>query len=165
MATHLDELAARFLAQKSFAVTGVSRTGESAANFIWNSLNKRGKTAFAVNPNTDSINGEICYRSLEAIPAAPEAVIIAGPVSATATTVASCIALGVSMIWMHRSLDAGSVDDEAVLNARLHGITVIDGACPMMYLKPVDLGHTCFKWWMSVRGTLPKPEKLHTSVV
>jgi predicted CoA-binding protein len=162
--TALDNLADVFFRKERFAITGVSRKGESAANFIWETFLKYGLHTDAVNPKAESIAGKPCFHSLSALPQAPEAVVIAGPAHATAATVKECIALGVSMIWMHRALDAGSVDDDAVLDARLHGITVIDGACPMMYLKPVDFAHSCFKWWMKLRGTLPKPETLHETV-
>lgn len=80
------------------------------------------------------IDGEPCYKSLSALPEIPEAVVIGGPSAATAGAVDECIALGLRKIWMHRSLDAGSVDETAVVKARNHGIAVIDGACPMMYL-------------------------------
>src|ERR1051326_8052732 len=36
-----------------------------------------------------------------------------------------------------------------------HDISVIAGACPMMYGAGVDLGHTCIRWFMKLTGGLP----------
>jgi predicted CoA-binding protein len=65
---------------------------------------------------------------------------------------------GVGMVWMHRSLDmlgGGSVSEEAVEFCRENGIEVIAGACPMMFCKPVDIGHKCMGWIMKVSGRMP----------
>jgi len=73
----------------------------------------------------------------------------------TEEVVRQAIAAGIPRVWMHKSI-GNSVSDEAVKLCREHGISVIAGACPMMFAEPVDFGHKCIKWWMGVTGKLPK---------
>ncbi|MCF7798193.1 MAG: CoA-binding protein, partial [Candidatus Marinimicrobia bacterium] len=73
----------------------------------------------------------------------------------TEEVVQQAIDAGVPRVWMHRSF-GNSVSEKAVQMCRENGITVIPGACPMMFAEPVDFGHKCIKWFMGVTGKLPK---------
>ena len=42
---------------------------------------------------------------------------------------------------MHRAVGAGSVCDAATVYGREHGITVIDGGCPLMFGPTADVAH------------------------
>ena len=64
----MNNLIADFLAQKRIAVAGVSRSGNDFSNAIYRKLRDAGYQVYAVNPNIDEIDGEICYRQLAAIP-------------------------------------------------------------------------------------------------
>ena len=48
-----------------------------------------------------------------------------------------------------------SVSPEAVEYCRQHDISVIAGACPMMYGAGVDFGHTCMRWMLNLTGKIP----------
>jgi CoA binding protein len=52
-----------------------------------------------------------------------------------------CAELGIKHVWMHRGPGAGSVSDAATSYGRAHGITVIDGGCPLMFGPTGDAGH------------------------
>ena len=59
-------------------------------------------------------------------------------------------------VWMHQSIGRGSsVSPEAVEYCRQHDISVIAGACPMMYVAGVDFGHRCMRWILKFTGGLP----------
>jgi hypothetical protein len=47
------------------------------------------------------------------------------------------------------------VSNDAVAEAQARGITCIAGACPMMFVPPVDPFHWCFRWWMKATRKLP----------
>jgi hypothetical protein len=51
--------------------------------------------------------------------------------------------------------NGSSVSPSAVDYCREHGISVIAGACPMMYGDGVDFGHTCMRLFMKLTGKLP----------
>jgi hypothetical protein len=39
---------------------------------------------------------------------------------------------------------------------RKHGLTVIDGACPLMYGPTADFGHRAMCWMFNLVGRIPK---------
>ena len=53
-------------------------------------------------------------------------------------------------------VEGTSVSAEAVEYCRQQGISVIAGACPMMYGPNVDFGHTCARWILRLTGRLPQ---------
>lgn len=152
----LKEAAADFLAQKRIAVAGVSRSGDVAANTVYRKLRSAGYQVFAVNPNADEVEGDPCYPNLKSIPGGVEAVVIATAPEVTPSVVRDCAEQGIPRVWMHRSFGTGSVSKEAADFCRENNITVIAGGCPMMFCPPVDFGHRCMRWILSVTGGLPK---------
>lgn len=147
-----------FLAQERLAVAGVSRDGKLPANHIFRKLKGSDYQVFPVNPMAEEVEGTRCYPDLASVPAEIQGVIIATPPEAGKSIVRECVELGIPRVWMHRSFGTGSVSAEAVDLCIEKGITVIPGACPMMYLEPVDLGHKCIRWFLGVSGGLPEPE-------
>lgn len=148
-----------FLAQKRIAVAGVSRdnTSHQAASLIYRRLKKTGHKVFALNPNMQAFEGDRCYPDLPSIPGGVDGVVIVTKPEVTSQIVRDCGKTGVSRVWMHQSLGRGSsVSQEAIEYCRHQNISVIAGACPMMYGPGVDLGHTCIRWILGLTGGLPK---------
>jgi hypothetical protein len=152
----LQEAVRRFLAAKRIAVAGIARDGRAVGNGVAKKLRGAGYQVFPVNPNATEIEGERCYHDLRSIPGGVDAVFIATTPAVADTVVRECADLGVRLVWMHRLFGAGSVSKSAAEYGRLRGLTVIDGACPMMYVEPVDIGHKCFRWVLKWTGGLPK---------
>jgi len=70
--------------------------------------------------------------------------------------VRDCSDAGVHRVWMHQSVGKGSsVSPVAVEYCGQHDISVIAGACPMMYGEGADFGHTCMRWILKLTGGLP----------
>jgi uncharacterized protein len=147
--------AADFLAQDRLAVAGVSRDGAHVANLVYRRLRERGYTVFALNPNADEVEGDPCYHALADIPGGVAGVFIATRPESAPEVVRQCAAAGVGRVWMHRSFGTGSVSAEAAAIGESAGIRVIAGACPMMFIEPVDMGHRCMRWLLGVTGKLP----------
>jgi predicted CoA-binding protein len=147
-----------FLAQKRIAIAGVSRNGgdHAAGNLIYRRLKKSGHDVFAVNPNMQTFDGDRCYPDLKSIPGGVDGVVIVTRPEATEHIVHDCSDAGVARVWMHQSVPQGSsVSQRAVEYCRHHDISVIAGACPMMYGGGVDFGHTCMRWMLKLTGGLP----------
>jgi hypothetical protein len=83
--------------------------------------------------------------------------VIVTPPDAAPALVQACADRGIPRVWMHRSFGTGSVSDEAAALGRRLGLTVIPGACPMMFLEPVGGGHTCIRWLLKWTNGLPQP--------
>lgn len=152
----LEETVGDFLAQKRIAVAGVSRRGREAANLIYRKLRSRGYLVFAINPNSEEVEGDICYPDLKSIPGGVDGIVIATHPKVTDQIVRECAELGISRMWIHRSFGNGSVSEAAVDFCRENNLTVIPGGCPMMYCEPVDIGHKCMRWVLNLTGGLPK---------
>ena len=156
--TTLDSKVSDFLAQKRIAVAGVSRNNghHPTGNLIYRRLKESGHVMFPVNPLMQTFEGDRCYPDLRTIPGGVDGVVIVTRPEVTERIVHDCTVAGVSRVWMHQSVGKGSsVSPEAVEYCRQHDISVIAGACPMMYGGHVDFGHTCMRWMLKLTGGLP----------
>ena len=152
---NVKEAASAFLANKRVAVTGVSRTPKThGSNNVYRRLRERGYEVFAVNPNADEAEGDPCYQDLKSIPGGVQAVVIGTRPEIAQDTMRECAELGITQVWMHRGPGAGSVSDAATAIGRQHGITVIDGGCPLMFGPTADFGHRVMRFVYS--GKTPK---------
>jgi len=155
---NLDAKVQDFLAQKRIAVAGVSRknTHHPAANLIYHRLKNTGHEVFPVNPHIDTFDGDRCYPNVQSIIGGVDGVVIVTRPDTTEQIVHDCGDAGVRRVWMHQSMQKGSsVSPEAVEYCRQHDISVIAGACPMMYGTGADFGHTCMRWILKLTGGLP----------
>ena len=147
-----------FLAHKRIAVAGVSREEghHPVSHLIYERLKKTGHEVFAVNPLMATFQGDRCYPNLQAIPGGVDGVVIITRPEVTDQIVHDCTVAGVRRVWMHQSFAKGSsVSREAVDYCHEHGISVIAGACPMMFGEGVDFGHRCMRWILNVTNKMP----------
>ena len=163
----IDDLARDFLAQERFAVAGVSRTREDAANTIYRALKAKGKRVYALNPQATEVLGDKAYPDLAALPEKPDVLVIVTKADSAESLVQQCLAAGVQRVWMHNMLGTsprfgknmaqtmGSVSDSAVRLCRENGIAVIPGSCPMQFLG--DFGHSCMRVSLRLVGALHIP--------
>ena len=155
----LEEKVNDFLAQTRIAVAGVSRNNSDhpVGNLIYQRLKTTGHDVFPVNPNMRTFEGESCYPDLKSIPGGVDAVVVVTRPETTEQIVRDCGDAGVTRVWMHRSMGGkgSSVSAEAVEYCHQHDISVIAGACPMMFGPGADLGHTCMRWVMKFTRRLP----------
>lgn len=136
------DAASEFLSKNRIAVTGVSRTAKThGSNTIYKRLRDRGYEVFAVNPNAAEVEGDQAYSSLGSIPGGVDAVVIGTRPARAAETMRECAELGIGHVWMHWGAGGSSVSKAATDYGRSHGITVIDGGCPLMFDPVSDAGH------------------------
>jgi predicted CoA-binding protein len=153
----VKEAATNFLSCKRVAVTGVSRKPEShGSNVVYKRLRDRGYEVFAVNPNADTVEGDRSIHSVAEIPVGVDAVVIGTAPERAEATVRECDDLGIKQVWMHRSFGGGSVCDGATVYGREHGMTVIDGGCPLMFEPTADLGHKVMRFVLTPTGKVPR---------
>ncbi len=154
----VKQAAAEFLAKKRIAVTGVSRQPQGhGSNVVYKRLRDRGYQVFAVNPSAEQVEGDQCYHDLKSIPDGVEAVVIGTRPETAEATMRECAELGIHHVWMHRlSEKSNSVSPAATEYGRQHGITVIDGGCPLMFNPTADPGHKLMRFWCARSGNMPK---------
>lgn len=153
----MADAAEEFLAQHRIAVTGVSRNPDPhAANPVYRRMRDTGYQVFAVNPNADEVEGDQAYPSLAAIDGGVDAVLVATAPEHVMATVQEAAQLGIRYVWMHRGPGSGSVSPEAVTWGREHGMTVLDGGCPLMYGRTSDGGHRFMCRLFTLVGSVPR---------
>ncbi|HQU72713.1 MAG TPA: CoA-binding protein [Calditrichia bacterium] len=144
----VPEKIAAFLAGKCLAVAGVSRNPQQPANAIFKKLRGSGYDVFAINPNADAVEGEVCYPNLALVPEKPDGVVIATHPKISSEIVRQCGEAGIKNVWFHRSFGEGSVSAEALEACRQWDLDPIVGGCPMMFCEPVDIAHKCMRWFL-----------------
>jgi predicted CoA-binding protein len=153
----IKQAASTFLSHRRVAVTGVSRSPKThGANVVYRRLRESGYDVFAVNPNAAVVEGDSCYPSLTAIPGGVDAVVLATGAERVQATMEECEELGIGHVWMHRGPGAGSVSPAAAAYGRAHGMSVIDGGCPLMFDPTSDRGHRLMRVALSAAGKVPR---------
>ncbi len=132
-----------FLAQRNIAFVGVSRDSRSFANDVYRKLRAGGRTMYPVNSVAFSptMEGDPCYQRLTSVPDPVDGVIVMVPARFAVNVVRDAIDRGIKRVWLHRGVGAGSVSPSAIALCEQSGVTVIDGACPLMFLEPVRSVH------------------------
>ena len=154
---NIKEAADQFLANRRIAVTGVSRNPKGhGANLVYQRLRQRGYEVFAVNPNAEKVENDRSFHDIKSIPGGVDAVVIGTRPEIADDTMRECAELGITQVWMHRGPGGGSVSPTATKYGREHGITVIDGGCPLMFDGTADFSHKVMRVAYSVGGRVPK---------
>ncbi len=155
--TKLSDAAAEFLAQEKIAVAGVSRDKKQPANLIYRRLRDSGHEVFAVNPNTDEVEGgDPCYPTVQAVPAQLDGLVVVTTPEVAEQVVADAHAAGVPRVWLHRGIGEGSSSQAAVEYCTEHGISVIPGGCPCMFGEMSDPGHRGMRVVLQLSGKIPR---------
>jgi predicted CoA-binding protein len=96
MMQKINEAASEFLANHRVAVTGVSRHAKDhGSNIVYKRFRERGYEVYAVNPNTDQVEGDRCNHDLRSIPGGVDAVVIATRPETAEATMQDCAELGI----------------------------------------------------------------------
>jgi predicted CoA-binding protein len=94
-------------------------------------LQKSGRQTFAINPNTDSVEGDLAYAKINDLPRSVEALSVVTPPEVSLLVVQDAIRAGVKSIWFQ----PGAENKQASRLARQAGIEVIDdGSCILVAL-------------------------------
>jgi uncharacterized protein len=124
-----------FLSQKRLAFVGVSRQPKDYSRALFREFGARGYDAVPVNPGAEEIEGHRCFAHVQDIEPVPDGVVLLTSSEVTRQVVDDCIRAGVKRIWMCRTAGKGSVNAQAIGACQAHGISVIPGECPFMFLK------------------------------
>ena len=124
-----DYLIAEVLAQtKTIAMVGASANWKRPSFFVMTYLQKHGFRVIPVNPGLagQTLNGEICYESLSAIPDAIDLVDIFRRPDECPALAEEAAAIGAKSLW----LQIGVISEQAQRTAADHGMQFIQDKCP-----------------------------------
>jgi predicted CoA-binding protein len=147
------------LSQRTLALVGVSRGGKKFGNAIYRELKGKGYKVFPVHPQAENIEGDVCYRSLKALPEKVGAVVICVPSAQTERVVQEAFDAGITRVWMQQ----GAESYDAIRFCENHEMTTIHGQCIMMFAEPVRSLHGIHRWLWKLIGKYPSSSPHHTS--
>ena len=152
--TTLNEIQ-KFLAEKKFAIAGVSRNEKKWGGAIFKELTGKGFELYPINPNADEIQGVKCYKSVKDLPDDVKHLHITTKKIETEAVVKDAIEKGIEMIWIQQ----GSQTPEAIEAAEKAGISLISKKCIMMFAEPVKSFHSFHRALVKFFGGYPKMVK------
>ena len=124
----MQDLIKEFMAQKRFAIIGVSSNTEKYGYQIFMNLKDRGYEVYPVNPRLQELEGVKCYASLNDIPVKVDVVDFVVPPAVTEATLKDCQHLGLDRIW----LQPGSESEAAIAFCRKNSLKVVHDVCVML---------------------------------
>ena len=134
-----------FLAQRRLAMVGVSHEPKDFSRMLFRAFRERNFDIVPVNPGAKDIEGTTCYSRLQDLePPVDTALLMTSP-AVTDEVVKECADAGIRRVWMYRRSPA------AVAFCEAHGISVIAGECPMMFLPKTGFIHRLHGWLHGVR--------------
>ncbi len=139
-----------FLAQKTLAIAGVSRSGKGFGNSVIKDLSGKGYEVLPVHPEVDEVAGFHCYRSIADLPKEVGGLVLVVPPDQTKKLVREAKDAGIQRVWMQQ----GAESAEAIRYCEENGIDAVHGECVMMFAQPAGV-HRFHRWVNGVFGKLP----------
>ena len=145
-----------FLAQKRIAMIGISRNPKDFSASLFGELQRRGYDVVPVNPKASEIMGRPSFARVQDIqPPVDGALLMTAP-EVTDAVISDCAAAGIRRVWMYRAGGKGSVSEKSLTFCQEHGIQVVPGQCPFMFLPGSGGVHAFHGFVRKIFGKYPK---------
>ncbi len=141
-----------FLAQKTFALVGVSSKKTKFGSTAYKELKSKNFKVFPVNLNMEEFNGDKCYPNLSSIDEKVDAAIIVTKHEQTIEIIKEAIENNIKHIWLQQ----GAESKKAVKLAEENGMNVISKRCILMFAEKLGFIHKCHRGISKVFGKYPK---------
>jgi predicted CoA-binding protein len=144
-----------FLAQRRIAVIGVSDAKGSFAKTVYRELRAHGYDVVPVNPMATTVDGDRCFPDVASVPGPIDGAIVMVNRDISASIVSDCATRGIKRVWLFKGIGGpGAVSDEAVRIAHEHSISLVEGACPLMFLETPAWIHRVHRFVRRRNGAL-----------
>ena len=150
------EIIKDFLAHNRIALAGISHNPADLSVKLFEDLLRRGYDIAPVNPHLDEIKGHKCFHRVQDVAPPVEAVLVMTSPEVTDSIVRDCAEAGVLIVWMYRGGGQGSVSPKAIQFCDEHGIRVVPGECPFMFLPHSQAVHRIHGFIRKILGNYPK---------
>jgi predicted CoA-binding protein len=144
------------LQRPRLAFVGLSTHAQDFSRAVFEDLVERGYDVVPVNPKAERIADREAFARVQDVPDPVGWVLVMTPPAAAAAVVDDAHAAGVDHVWLHRGVGQGAVSDDAVALARQHGMTLVSGECPLMFLGKPGFPHNVHAFFKKVAGHYPK---------
>ncbi len=140
-----------FLAHKSLALVGFSRSGKKFANHVYSELSGKGYRLFPINPAAEEVGGVKVYSGFKDLPEPVSAALIIVPRAAVPDVVREAADAGIESVWIQQ----GAESPEAVEVCQEKNLSFVSGRCILMFAEPAIWMHRIHRGFMRVFGRLP----------
>lgn len=141
-----------FLNGKNFAIAGVSRDPKKFGHQVFKDLKKKGYHLYPINPNTDVIDEEKCYRDISELPKEVTHLLVLTPKNQTADVLKKAAEKGIKNVWIQQMSD--TPDCNTIANE--NNMSLITGECIHMFAEPVEGFHRFHRGVKKIFGRYPK---------
>jgi predicted CoA-binding protein len=141
-----------FFEPKRLAIVGVSRDTKKFGHIVFKDLKAKGYSVYPVNPNTDKIDGDRCYRSVKDLPDDIRSVLILTPKKETDSILREVINKGIINIWVQQM----SETNQTIKIAEEYQKEIIHKKCIYMFAEPITGIHKFHRAILKLFGMLPK---------
>lgn len=148
-----------FLAQKRIAMIGISRNPKDFSAALFRQLESSGYEVVPVNPKTSGVLGRACFARVQEIQPPVDGALLMTTPAVTDAVIADCAAAGIRRVWMYCAGGNGAVSEKAVVYCQEHGIQVIPGQCPFMFLPAAGGIHKFHGLVRRIFGSYPKHQQ------
>jgi predicted CoA-binding protein len=141
-----------FLDSREIAISGVSRNPKKFGRMVYEHLKKRDFKLYGVNPNTDKINGDPCYKTVADLPGHVTKLFIVTPKEQTLAVVQAAVNRGIRSIWIQQASETPAALELATKN----NVDLISKECIMKFAEPVEGVHKFHRFISRLFGGYPK---------
>lgn len=146
-----------FLSGHRFAVVGASDSKGGFGRTIAQALVDHGYDVVPVHPSLRTLDGRRCYQRVADIPEPVDGVVVMVSGDASASVVEEAAEAGMHKVWLFKGLGGdGAASPAAMVACNAHGMEVVGGACPLMFLEPVAAIHRIHRTARQLRGAIEK---------
>jgi predicted CoA-binding protein len=142
-----------FLAERTLAIAGVSRSGKGFGNSVLKDLAGKGYEVLPVHPEAEEVGGVRSFPSLAELPKRVGGLVLVVPPDQSEKLVRQAKEAAIDRIWMQQ----GAESAEAIRYCEENGIDAVHGECIMMFAQPTGI-HRFHRWLNGVFGKLPTME-------
>jgi predicted CoA-binding protein len=145
-----------FLAQKRFAMVGVSRQPKDDSRALFREFQTRDYQPVPVHPEATEIEGTPCFGHLRDIQPPVDSVLLMTSPAVTDLVVRECVEAGVKRVWFYRGAGHGSLTTTALQMCEANGIQTVAGECPFMFLDSTPWIHRFHGLVKKITGSYPR---------
>ena len=145
-----------FLAQKRFAIVGVSRQPKDFSRALFREFQTREYQPVPVHPQATEIDGAPCFAHLRDIQPPVDSVLLMTSPAVTNVLVQECVEAGVKRVWFYRGATPGALTASALEMCEANGIRTVAGECPFMFLDGTPWFHRFHGLVKKITGAYPR---------
>ena len=145
-----------FWGSERLAVIGVTRDPKEFGHKLFTDLRQWGYDAIPVSPNLTAVGDVPAYARVQDIGSKVDGALLLTSPTLNEQIVRDCAEAGVPRVWFYGVGDRSAENAAAIEYCREHGMAVVPGYCPYMFLPRAPFFHKMHGFVARLTGQCPK---------